>query len=72
MNHPAHEHSNSDHAHDRHDPKHPYWKRAHHDWKFRIAVCLMLIGMVVYVLTLDLSIQPAQPQSPESKQAAPS
>ena len=36
----------------------PYWKRAHHDWKFWIAILLMLAAMVMYVKTNDLSMQP--------------
>jgi hypothetical protein len=36
----------------------PYWKRAHHDWKFWIAVLLMLLGMAIYVKTNDLSVRP--------------
>ncbi len=36
----------------------PYWKRAHHDWKFWIAILLMLAAMVIYVKTNDLSVRP--------------
>ena len=36
----------------------PYWRRAHHDWKFWIALFLMLTAMGIYVVTLDLSVQP--------------
>ena len=36
----------------------PYWKRVHHDWKFWIALSLMLTAMVVYIVTLDLSVVP--------------
>ena len=36
----------------------PYWKRAHQDWKFWIAIALMLTAMGVYIVTLDLSVQP--------------
>ena len=36
----------------------PYWKRAHHDWKFWIAILLMLAAMVMYVKTNDLSVRP--------------
>jgi hypothetical protein len=45
----------------------PYWKRAHHDWKFWIAIILMLIAMWVYVRSNDLSLRPrgsAQQQVP--------
>ena len=36
----------------------PYWKRAHHDWKFWVAILLMLAAMVIYVKTNDLSVRP--------------
>ena len=36
----------------------PYWKRAHQDWIFWIAILLMLVAMVYYVKTNDLSIRP--------------
>jgi len=36
----------------------PYWKRAHHDWKFWVAILLMLVAMVIYVKTNDLSVRP--------------
>ena len=36
----------------------PYWKRAHHDWKFWVAILLMLAAMVIYVKTDDLSVRP--------------
>ena len=32
----------------------PYWKRAHHDWKFWVVLVFMLAAMVIYVMTLDL------------------
>jgi len=39
----------------------PYWKRAHHDWKFWFAIVLMLIAMAVYLRTNDLSVRPHAP-----------
>ncbi|QDT93674.1 hypothetical protein [Gimesia algae] len=49
-----------------HHQGHPsYWKGAHRDWRTYVAVILMLAGMVVYVMTMDLSEQPADtPQPP--------
>lgn len=35
-----------------------YWKRAHTDWRLWVVVGLMLLAMVVYVLTMDESVQP--------------
>jgi hypothetical protein len=36
----------------------PYWKRAHHDWRFWVAFGLMLAAMFIYLMTDDLSIVP--------------
>ncbi len=36
----------------------PYWKRAHHDWRFWVALVLMLVAMFIYLMTDDLSIVP--------------
>jgi hypothetical protein len=36
----------------------PYWKRAHHDWKFWVALSLMLAAMFIYLMTDDLSFVP--------------
>lgn len=43
----------------RHEPRpDPYWKRAHHDWRFWVALVLMLGAMLIYLMTDDLSIVP--------------
>ena len=36
----------------------PYWRRAHHDWRFWVAMVMMLLAISTYVLTLDLSWRP--------------
>jgi hypothetical protein len=41
----------------RHVPR-PYWNRAHHDWKFRVGLVLMLTAMFIYVTTDDLASVP--------------
>ena len=47
-----------------HSQGHPsYIKRAHRDWRTYVAVILMLSGMVVHVMTMDLSEQPADTPS---------
>jgi hypothetical protein len=33
----------------------PYWRRAHRDWRIWFAVIVMLVAMVIYLLTGDLS-----------------
>ena len=46
----------------------PYWKRVHRDWRFWIAVLLMLACMVAYVMSNDLSRRPqGQPQPPPTE-----
>jgi hypothetical protein len=45
----------------------PYWKRAHRDWRIWVAVLLMIAGMIVYVMSEDLSVRPRDlPQQPKS------
>jgi hypothetical protein len=47
-----------------HKENSPYWARAHHDWRFWVAVFLMFAAMVVYLMSDDLSFRPAsQPQT---------
>ena len=46
------------HPHPHHSEKHPYWKRAHRDWKAWVAVILMLAAMWAYLRSNDLSVQP--------------
>jgi hypothetical protein len=53
--HHPNEDSNSDNLH---HPHVPYWKRAHRDWRFYVAVCFMLLAMAIYVATNDLSWRP--------------
>ncbi len=33
----------------------PYWKRAHHDWRFWVALVLMFLAMTVYVVSDNLA-----------------
>ena len=48
-----------------HQGRPPYWRRAHHDWKFWVALSLMLAAMVIYVMSDDLRWRPGrQPQQP--------
>lgn len=49
----------------------PYWKRAHHDWKFWIALGLMLTAMGVYITTLDLSVVPGPRNQEHIQQPLP-
>ena len=56
---------------DNNQPHIPYWRRAHHDWKFWLAIVLMLIAMMVYIGTLDLSIRPDVPNLEKTGQQSP-
>jgi hypothetical protein len=37
----------------------PYWRRAHHDWRFWFGVLAMLVAIGIYVGTNDLSMVPS-------------
>ena len=49
MNEAKYDHEHRDHSH------RPRWKRVHHSWIFWVAVFLMLLAMITYVATGDLS-----------------
>jgi len=36
----------------------PYWKRAHRDWRFWVAVCFLFAAIAIYVVTVDLALVP--------------
>ena len=36
----------------------PYWKRAHHDWRFWVGLIAMLAAITIYVLSEDLAFLP--------------
>ena len=58
------EEPNRDNVH--HGPR-PYWKRAHRDWRFWVAVVLMFAAMIIYVMSDDLAgWTHSQPQRPAS------
>jgi hypothetical protein len=40
-------------------------KWVHHDWKFWVAIVLMLLGIFAYVMTMDDSLRPGGGQQPE-------
>jgi hypothetical protein len=45
----------------------PYWKRAHHDWRFWVGLVFMFAAITIYVLSDDLALLPrGQPQQPRS------
>ncbi len=61
------DHPSNDHAHGGpnpagvHQAHPPYWKRAHHDWRFWIAAIFIFAAMTIYVLTVELVLQPGRP-----------
>ena len=50
-------HGEHDHNSD-YQAQRPYWRRAHHDWKFWVALSLMLAAMVIYVMSDNLAFRP--------------
>jgi hypothetical protein len=61
----GHEHSGSvDGQHVRAESE-PYWKRAHHDWRFWVGLALMLVAISVYFMSDDLSLIPSS-QPPQA------
>jgi hypothetical protein len=46
----------------------PYWKRAHHDWRFWVGMCLMVVAIAVYFMSDDLSLVPSS--RPQQSQPA--
>jgi hypothetical protein len=63
----SHEHSHTSHEH--HGHKSPGKRRIHHDWRFW-AVIAMLVGMAIYVMTMDEAIAPGVQPGQEVPAAA--
>jgi hypothetical protein len=57
MSHEAHTHGHPHHEHS-HEPKGPWWKQVHRDWRFWTALVLMVAAMAAYVMTVDESLRP--------------
>jgi hypothetical protein len=58
MNNTEHLHPGGE-GHHRHSDQTPYWKRAHHDWRFWFGLVAMLVAIGIYVGTNDLSMVPS-------------
>jgi hypothetical protein len=54
QSHHVHEGSESDGVRNGHRP---YWKRAHHDWRFWVALVLMIGAISIYVMSNDFTFQ---------------
>jgi uncharacterized membrane protein len=67
--------NNTEHPHAMGESHHghiPYWKRAHHDWRFWIGLVLMLTAMAVYVGSDDLVWVPwGRPKVPAAVHGTP-
>jgi len=50
---PHHIHERTDRVSLEHDDR-PYWRRAHHDWRFWFGLILMLVAISIFVLSDDL------------------
>jgi len=59
MNDPKFQQHGGEHAAE-HLPHGPYWKRMHHGSFFWLAAVSIMLAMVVYVITNDLSFWPGQ------------
>jgi hypothetical protein len=53
----GHQHNGGQNQEESH-PRSPYWRRVHHHWYFWVAMFLMLVAIVNYVMTEDLSWLP--------------
>ena len=55
--HSSHQHGTTARDSVRHEPD-PYWKRAHHDWRFWVGLFLMSVAITIYVLSDNLALIP--------------
>ena len=46
--------------------QHPYWRRAHHDWRFWTALILMIAAMLYYVLSDNFAMRSQMKAQPTS------
>ncbi len=56
MKNTEHPHPNGESHHQHGGGQTPYWKRAHHDWRFWFGLVAMLVAIGIYVGTNDLSM----------------
>jgi hypothetical protein len=49
-----------------HHSHQPYWKRAHHDWRFWVGLVVMLGAMTIYVVSDDLALLPRNPPASDA------
>lgn len=51
-------HEQGPHPRSAHHGHRPYWKRAHRDWRFWVAVFSIGVALFIYVTSVDLSLVP--------------
>jgi hypothetical protein len=66
IRHSNHGNEGPEHEHVQHEPRPPYWKRAHHDWRVWVGLFFMLAAMTIYVMSDNLAFLPHPPQRPPS------
>jgi hypothetical protein len=67
--HSSHQHGTTARDSVRHEPD-PYWKRAHHDWRFWVGLFFMFTAITIYVMSNDLSFFPRGQPRPTPSGAA--
>ena len=49
------------------EESHPYWRRAHRDWRFWVVMLMFVAAIAFYVMSDDLAlVRRSQPQPPPS------
>jgi len=58
MNEMKHDHHGREIVDGEHIPeeKHPYWRRAHRDWRFWVVMLMFVAAITLYVMTDDLAL----------------
>ena len=60
----SHEHQHDHSGHHNHQTHPKKVRPIHHDWKFWVAILLMLSGMLLYLMSDDESLQPGGVEGP--------
>jgi hypothetical protein len=51
----------TDHQHAGHSRR-PYWRHAHRDWRFWVALCFIFAALGIYIVSDNLALVPRQSQ----------
>jgi hypothetical protein len=52
------------------EEKHPYWRRAHRDWRFWVVMLMFVAAITLYVTTDNLALVRRSPPQPAPSSAA--